>query len=269
VLLAALVAGAVVASVGAAAPSAEVTIPAKLYVPRELTVVTGTTVSWRNADRTTHTVTQEDDAFDSGFLRPGDTFSTTFAKSGTFAYHCSIHRTMQGVVRVYDVVLRGPVEPVPAGRRTVLTGLAPAGVSQVELRRLLPGPAVVVGTATVGADGAFRFGVRAPEPRTYSVQAGTASSPLVRVPVEPHVLAERQGGAIAARAVPARPGSRVVLQEYDREHFTFVTVAHGRLDASSKATLTYAPEQPEHVRVVVRGSRGWSDGVSRTLLVRP
>ena len=244
-------------------------MPAKLYVPHDLTVVTGTTVTWRNADRTTHTVTQEDDAFDSGFLRPGDTFSTTFAKSGSFAYHCSIHKTMQGVVRVFDVVLRGPVEPVPAGRRTMLTGVAPSGVSQVELRRLLPGPPVVVGVASVGSDGAFRFGVRAPEPRTYSVLAGTASSPLVRVPVKPHVLAEQQGGGIAVRAVPARPGSRVVLQHYDREHFAFVTVGRSRLDTGSRARFAYRPDRPEHVRVVVRGSQGWSDGVSRTFLVRP
>jgi plastocyanin len=259
----------VLAATGSAASTAEVTIPAKLFAPHEVTVVTGTTVTWRNSDRTTHTATQDDDAFDSGFIRPGETFSTTFSKSGSYAYHCSIHKTMRGIVSVFDVVLRGPVDPVPAGRRTILTGVAPSGVSQVELSRLLPAPAVVVGTASVGADGTFRFGVRAPEPRAYRVQAGAASSPLVRVPVEPHVLAEPRGRAIAVRAVPARPGSRVVLQEYDREHFTFVTVTRGKLDAASKASLPYAPQRPEHVRVVVRGSQGWSDGASRTLLVRP
>ena len=53
------------------------------------------------------------------------------------------------------------------------------------------------------------------------------------------------------------------------EHAMRVTVVRSRLDASSLTTIEYAPRAPEHIRVVVSGTRGWSEGVSRSLLVRP
>jgi plastocyanin len=263
----ALVLAAVLVTSGSAATTAEVTMPGKFYAPHDLDVLVGTTVTWHNTDRTTHTVTEDDDAFDSGHIRPGDSFSTTFAKSGTFRFHCTIHRFMRGSIGVFEVVLRGPAEPLPAGRRARLAGIAPAGVESVQLIRLSPGEPTAVARATPGPDGAFQFLVRAPEPRYYRVRAGSATSPVVRVRVAPRVAIARRTSGIKVHAVPARPGSRVVLQEYDRELFAFVTVARGRLDASSQATIAYAPTSLQHVRAVVLGRDGWSDGASRPLVV--
>jgi len=270
-LAATLAIAGVVSSVAAAGPTqaVEVTMPGKLFAPRDLDVLVGTVVTWRNVDTATHTVTEEDDEFDSGFLRPGGTFSATFSEQGTFAYNCTIHRFMRGAVHVFEVVLRGPSEPLAAGRRARLDGVAPAGATEVVLERVSPAPATIVGHAAPGPDGAFTFRVRAPEPRSYRVRTGSASSPVVGVAVAPRVTLERRPNGIAVSALPARPGSRVVLQEYDREKFDFVTVARGRLDTASKATIRYAPREREHVRVVVRRSHGWSDGVSRVLLVGP
>jgi plastocyanin len=252
------------------APAArEVTMPGKVFVPGVLDVLTGTAVTWRNGDRITHTVTAEDDSFDSGFIRPGGAFSRTFAKTGVYAYHCSIHKFMRGAVRVFDVVLVGPDRPLPAGASTRLEGLAPAGVTEVVLQRISRAGAAEVGRKAPGAEGAFAFPVRAAEPATYRVVAGAASSPRVRVAVAPHVTAGEGAGAIVVSATPARPGSRVAVQVYDRELFTFVTVARGRLDAESSARVSFRPDGPAHVRVVVRGSEGWSDGFSRVLAVRP
>jgi plastocyanin len=267
-LLAALVA---TTASSAAGPSQaiEVTTPGKLFAPRDLDVLVGTTVTWRNVDTATHTVTEDDDAFDSGHLRPGGAFSEAFAEPGTFAYHCSIHRFMRGTVRVFELVLRGPTHPVRPGSRVLLEGIAPVGAVEVVLRRFLPAPAVTVARASPGPDGAFAFTVRVPEPQRYRVRAGSASSPIVHIAVEPRVTIARRSRGIAVSATPARPGSRVALQEYDRERFDFVTVARGRLDRSSRALIAYEPAAPARVRVVVRGSRGWSDGVSRTIAVRP
>ncbi len=258
-----------VAAHGATSQTAQVSMPAKLFAPRDLNVLVGTTVTWRNADTTTHTVTDDDDEFDSGFVRPGGTFSETFAEQGAFLYHCSIHRFMRGVVRVFRVVLHGPEEPLPAGRRARLDGLAPAGAAEVVLERVSPGPRAFVARATPGADGVFGFTVRAPEPRSYRVHAGPASSPAVRVSVTPHVQIARRRGAIVVSARPARAGSPVAIQVYQRERFAFATVARGRLDASSRAAIRYVPEGRAHVRAVVRGSQGWSDGFSRPLVVLP
>ena len=265
----AVVIAAVGAVSGSAATTAEVTMPGKLYAPGRLDVLVGTTVTWQNVDRSTHTVTEDDDAFDSGHIRPGDAFSLAFQKSGTFRFHCTIHRFMRGELSVFEVVLRGPAEPLPAGRRARLVGVAPAGAKTVELLRLTPGPRVVVGQVTPAEDGTFAFPVRAPEPRSYRVSAGSAASPVVRVRVAPRVTVAKRPSGIDVRAVPSRAGSRVLLQEYDRELFAFVTVARGRLDAASRATIAYAPRGPQHVRALVVGRNGWSDGVSRPLADGP
>lgn len=254
-----------------AAPSqsAEVTMPGKLFAPEALEVLVGTTVTWRNADRTTHTVTEDEDVFDSGFVRPGATFTRLFSAQGTFAYHCTIHRFMRGTVRVYEVVLRGPDEPLLAGRKARLDGIAPAGTTEVVLEHVSPGPVAVVGRVVPGDEGAFSFRVGTGAPRSYRARAGSASSPVVRVAVSPRVAVARTGAGVAVAALPARPGSRVLLQEYVPERFDFVTVARARLDDSSRATIAYSPDTTTHVRAVVRGSGGWSDGASRALVVRP
>ena len=249
--------------------AAEVTMPGRLFAPRDLDVLVGTNVTWRNSDATTHTVTEDEDEFDSGFVRPGGTFSVSFTEQGAFVYHCTIHRFMQGAVRVFRVVLRGPEEPLPAGTRTRLEGIAPAGTTEVVLERVSPGPRVVVGQAMPDVDGVFSFAVRAPEPRSYRVRTASASSPVVRVRAAPRVAVARRDAAIVVSARPSRAGSRVALQIYEPERFDFVTIARGRLDASSRATIRYAPAERAHVRALVRGSQGWSDGFSRPLLVRP
>ena len=61
-------------------------MPGKFYAPEHLDVLVGTTVTWRNGDRSTHTVTEDDDVFDSGFIRPGQSFSRIFDRAGHIAF---------------------------------------------------------------------------------------------------------------------------------------------------------------------------------------
>ena len=73
------------------------------FDPPNIVVAPGTTVTWVNADRAPHTVTATDPAgaFDSGTLRPGQSFSFTFTQPGTtYAYYCAIHPSMTGTVTV-------------------------------------------------------------------------------------------------------------------------------------------------------------------------
>jgi plastocyanin len=50
-------------------------------------------VTWTNKDGVEHAVTANEGAFDHSL--PADaTFSFTFTKAGTFAYHCTIHPSM-------------------------------------------------------------------------------------------------------------------------------------------------------------------------------
>jgi plastocyanin len=45
-------------------------------------------------------VTADTNSFASGNLQPGGSFSFTFTRPGTYAYHCSIHPSMHGSVVV-------------------------------------------------------------------------------------------------------------------------------------------------------------------------
>ena len=114
-----LIAVALVLAVGAAAadaPVRTVTMPGKLYDPSHLDVLVGTTVTWKNDDAINHTVTADGDAFSSGYVPPGGSFSFTFAKQGRYAFHCTIHKFMKGEVDVFGLVLSGPEGPVLAGQ---------------------------------------------------------------------------------------------------------------------------------------------------------
>lgn len=74
------------------------------FVPADLTVSIGDTVTWINNDSTNHTVTGDktgtDDDFDSGILKPGDQYTYVFDQSGPQPYHCTIHSSMKATVTV-------------------------------------------------------------------------------------------------------------------------------------------------------------------------
>ena len=71
------------------------------FKPAQITVKRGTRVTWINKDMTKHTATASNGAFDSGVLRPGQSYSHTFKTAGrTNNYHCQIHPSMRGSVTV-------------------------------------------------------------------------------------------------------------------------------------------------------------------------
>ena len=76
------------------------------YVPYEVTINAGSTVSWSNDDTAAHTVTSgnakdgDSGLFDSGLFAVGDTFDVTFDEPGSFDYFCIVHPWMTGVINV-------------------------------------------------------------------------------------------------------------------------------------------------------------------------
>ena len=79
----------------------------QFYVPPEITVSSGTTVTWTNDDATIHTVTEGTPggvsitpAFDSSIISPGATWVHTFDTAGEFDYYCTLHPFMTGKVIV-------------------------------------------------------------------------------------------------------------------------------------------------------------------------
>ena len=52
----------------------------------------GTTVTWKNADDTTHTSTSNNGVWDTGIIAPGASSKpVTFSTAGTFPYFCQVH----------------------------------------------------------------------------------------------------------------------------------------------------------------------------------
>ena len=251
----------------AAGGGPEVTMPGTYYAPGELDVLAGQTVEWRNTDSKSHTVTEDDDVFGSGYLAPGSTFSRTFASTGTFTYHCSIHRSMRGVVRVYSLILTGPPRPLPPAWAVSLRGASPVPGGVVVLERVGRGAVRQVAQTAAAADGSFRFNLRPSEPAAYRARAADARSPVLHVTVKPNVAATVSGSQVNVSTTPARAGNRVLLQVYDRYRFDWVTVATSTLDSASRARLRL-PSGPLHARALVSGRNGWADGVSRTLVTR-
>jgi plastocyanin len=79
----------------------------EFFVPDDAQITVGSTVTWKNEDTASHTVTSgtvqnntptPDGSFDSGILNPGDSFPFVFDKAGEYPYYCTIHPWMTGKV---------------------------------------------------------------------------------------------------------------------------------------------------------------------------
>ena len=88
-----------------------------MFHPSTTTVKVGTTITWRNDEAITHTVTsgrfvgvdkttglrasqKADGTFNTELAGKGKSFSFTFTKPGTYTYYCDIHKGMNATITV-------------------------------------------------------------------------------------------------------------------------------------------------------------------------
>ena len=99
-----LLAGCAAQTSAAAAPveTAEVSMPPSYrFDPPAIQVPAGTTVTWRNSDNFTHSVSVVDTKFPFLNLSPGQSGTITFDQPGAYAYICTYHaQDMKGTVIV-------------------------------------------------------------------------------------------------------------------------------------------------------------------------
>jgi plastocyanin len=76
-----------------------ITIDNFSFSPAQLTVKTGTTVTWKNQDDIPHTVVSAG-KFKSKALDTDDSYSFTFTTAGDYTYFCSLHPHMTGTIKV-------------------------------------------------------------------------------------------------------------------------------------------------------------------------
>jgi plastocyanin len=77
-----------------------ISIKDSAFTPASMQISVGTTVTWVNNDTVQHTVTSDTSLFDSGPIAPGAKFTYTFAQAGTFAYHCTLTKSMAASITV-------------------------------------------------------------------------------------------------------------------------------------------------------------------------
>ena len=75
------------------------------YIPSEISIKTGDSITWKNQDVAFHSVTsgsydEPSDLFDSGHLDPDEPFTLTFDENGVYDYFCTLHPWMKGKIIV-------------------------------------------------------------------------------------------------------------------------------------------------------------------------
>jgi plastocyanin len=82
------------------------------FDPRTLTVQAGQAVRFTNAGKISHTATQSQGGFDTGFVKGGDSVTLTFDSPGTFTFFCQPHPWMQGTIEVQGQASIANVAPL-------------------------------------------------------------------------------------------------------------------------------------------------------------
>jgi plastocyanin len=82
----------------AAVKEVNVTIASFAFAPAEITIAPGTKVTWTNNDSMRHNTVFE--TFKGPLLAKGESWSTVFDKTGTYAYYCGPHPWMKATVIV-------------------------------------------------------------------------------------------------------------------------------------------------------------------------
>ena len=96
--------GTISAPAGTSVPGCEETN--ECFIPAEVSISIGETVTWSNDDTAAHTVTSgipsegPDGIFDSSLFMAGTTFEHTFDEAGEYDYFCMVHPWMIGKVQV-------------------------------------------------------------------------------------------------------------------------------------------------------------------------
>jgi plastocyanin len=256
-----------VAPAAAAPKQAEVSVQFSAYGPSQLDVLPGTSVLWSNVSQRTHTVTADDETCDSGHLDPGARFRVTFARPGTYTYHCTIHSSIRGEIDVRRVILDTlPTAAVPLGANVDFSGVTVNAGKPVRIERRVSGSRfTTVARATAARGGAWHVAVPATVTGDYRAVSGADASEVRRLLVgvrKVHVRVTRTG--VAVEVTPSAPYAPLLVEVYRRERFGWWPVQHRRLDYVSEAEL-HVPRGVQ-VRVVLVDRDGWTPiATSRTV----
>lgn len=282
-LAAAAVAGALAAAAPAQAESIFVLAQTQSFAPKQLDVLPGDRVIWRNVSTKTHNVKFESEGFNSGRIAPRGVANHEFTTGGVFPYICTIHDGMVGEIGVYPLVLDGPSRRVRRGTAVAFHVRAREGAGEIRIEADSGGgfaPVAVAGPAQGGthedhdAPGAVYATLAASDTAVYraAFDGGVSNELRVEVTDAPDISAKvrrvkRGRAVVTTTANPAAPGARVVLQLRLRERFGWWPVDRARLDGSGRARFSVRGHAGAPARVVLVGP-DWATPLNDSRTVR-
>lgn len=275
---AALAAAVAVASAGAATKTVQVTRSG--FTPSATTIAVGDSVTWHNADTATHQVVANDGSFASPVLKPDETYTFTFTKSGKVNYHDSFRTSSKGSVTVNappaSVTLTTSSPAVTYGDSTNVSGVVTNQLTN-EPVTLTSQPygksSQLLATTTTAANGSFSFGVSPTIQTSYQAHWRTSSSPTVSVNVRPRVGFGRSGRLYVAKVTSdlSYAGHWVWLQR-KAPLGSWRNVKRVYLGASSRAVFgTRLPKGRSILRLVLPAGQaglGYVASTSRMIAIR-
>jgi plastocyanin len=274
-------AAALVLAAPALAAEVRVQIAQSAFVPASVTIQPGDRVVWTNTDTVDRQFAADRGAFRSPLIRPGQTYSFTFAREGTFAYTDAQKPTVKGTVIVEaepepSVTIQPSRRQIVYGSTVQLSGTISTGQEGQAVRVTgtpYRGDALAT-TVRTDADGVWRLTVR-PQLRTVyrAFWRGQESTTEPVVHVRPRVGFRVLSTATARFyvRVSAAYSYRGKLVNFQRlaaggDWITVKRVRLGRLsDAAFRGPL---PRGTSRVRVSVPTSPGYLLGLSNVRLVR-
>lgn len=263
-LLAATAALALTALGSATAADRAVTITRTGYVPADVTIAAGDSVTWRNSDTIVHQVVFGTTPC-SLTIQPGASASCTFRAGGKFNYR---DPSQQGSFRG-TVTVTGPRSSVTlSAPRPTATFAAPVTLSGVVSNQLANESVAVqsqecgktaytrLGTATTTAGGNWSFIVKPTINTVYQATWRTNTSSAVTVKVRPAIRLSRVRTRFTARVTAGQSfaGKAILLQRYRPAMRRWATLKRVALGA---ATTPTAGTFVTSARFRARIRRGW------------
>jgi plastocyanin len=249
----------------ATAADRAVTISRTGFVPADVTIASGDSVTWRNTDTAAHQV-----AFNQTpcnlTIQPGASGSCTFRAGGKFNYR---DPSQQGNAFRGTVTVTGARTSVTiSAARATTTFLVPLNLSGVISSQQANESVVVngqacgktafarVGAATTTAGGNWTFAVKPTINTTYQARWRATESSTVLVKVRPKIRLTRVGSRFKARVTAAQSftGKTILFQRYRptvRRWATLKRVTLGAPTTPTAGTLV----TPANFRSRIR--RGW------------
>jgi plastocyanin len=226
------------------------------FVPANVSLQVGDTVTFTNKDTANHQVVCQTCPFTSPVLKPSETFSYTFTKAGKFTYVDPLNKNKKGTATVAaapaSVSLAATPSVVTYGVKTTLSGTvsSPTTDDKVDILAQPAGENAykVIATVTTTAGGAYTYAVAPAKNTNYESRTKLAGVPLitsnaVTVKVRPRVTLTRTSlhhFRVSVTAADSFVGKYIVFRRYVAATGKWNTVKSVQLKAMTQTAVPLA-----------------------------